>query len=367
MTRPQNTLSLQTAYRMGKHQLPHRVVMAPMTRARTTQPGNIPNDLMAHYYAQRASAALIITEATQISPQGQGYSFTPGIHSAEQIEGWKKVTHAVHKAGGKIILQLWHVGRMSHHMFHNGEKPVAPSALSPKARVWVVDQDNPKGHMIECPEPRALDKAGIKAIIQDFRQGAANAIKAGFDGVEIHGANGYLIDQFMRRTSNIRKDEYGGSIENRVRFMLEVAQAVTEEIGADKTGIRLAPFIKQRGMDDDEASDAVLHAAEKLNDMGLAYLHLAEADWDDAPSIPQSFREHLRTLFKNTIIVAGNYTQDKAEALLKAGYVDLIAFGRPFIANPNYPHKLFNQMPLQDFDSETLFGGNEKGYTDYQG
>ncbi|MDG1287984.1 MAG: alkene reductase [Rickettsiales bacterium] len=279
-------MKLEKSYELGNYRLPHRVVMAPMTRSRTTQPGNIPNALMASYYKQRAAhAAIIITEATQISQQGQGYSFTPGIHSKEQIEGWKLVTDAVHQEGGKIFLQLWHVGRLSHEMFHNGEKPVAPSAIEPNARIWAVDAENPKGAMFDCPEPRALSVEEIKTIIQDFRQAAANAIEAGFDGVEIHGANGYLLDQFMRRTSNIRTDEYGGDIENRVRFMLEVAQAVAEEVGADRTGIRLAPFIKQRGMDDDEAIDAVLYASKELGNLGLLYIHLAEADWDDAPQI----------------------------------------------------------------------------------
>ncbi len=357
---------LEQKYTLGHYSLPHRVVMAPMTRSRSTQPGNTPNEMMATYYGQRAGhAALIVTEATQISPQGQGYSFTPGIHSKEQIEGWKLVTDAVHKAGGRIFLQLWHVGRMSHEMFHNGEKPVAPSALDPDARVWVVNDEYPNGGMVQCPTPRALTKPEIKDIIEDFRQGAANAIEAGFDGVEIHGANGYLIDQFMRRTSNKRDDEYGGDMENRVRFMLEVAEAVVSEVGADRTGIRLAPFIKQRGMDDDEATDAVLFASEKLSDLGLLYIHLAEADWDDAPQIPEDFRHKLRKVYNGTIMVAGNYTEAKAEPLLEKDLIDLVAFGRPFIANPDYPEKLFAHTPLVEFDGNTLFGGTEKGYTDY--
>jgi N-ethylmaleimide reductase len=357
-----STLQLKKPFNLGNYELPHRVVMAPMTRARTTQPGNIPNELMAIYYAQRASAALIITEATQISQQGQGYSFTPGIHSKEHIAGWKKVTDAVHKAGGKIFLQLWHVGRMSHEMFHEGEAPVAPSAISPNARVWVADDSNPTGHMVECPTPRALNKKEIHAIISDFRQGAINAIEAGFDGVEIHGANGYLIDQFMRRTSNTRNDEYGGNIENRLRFMIEVVRTVVEAVGSNKTGIRLAPFVKQRGMDDDEAVEAVLQASKTLNELGIAYIHLAEADWDDAPSVSDEFRHDLRKNFSGAIIVAGNYTAKKAEKLLAANLVDLVAFGRPFIANPDFPARLFSNQPLRNFIPEKLFGGGKEGY-----
>jgi N-ethylmaleimide reductase len=356
---------LENKYNLGNLNLPSRVLMAPMTRSRTTQPGNIPNELMAEYYTQRASAALIISEATQVSQQGQGYSFTPGIHSAEQIEGWKLVTKAVHDAGGRIFLQLWHVGRLSHEMFHNGKKPVAPSAISPNARIWAVNDEHPNGGMIDCPEPRALTKDEITSIVEDFRQGAGNAIKAGFDGVEIHGANGYLIDQFMRRTSNKRDDEYGGGIANRVRFMLEVAKAVADEVGVKKTGIRLAPFIKQRGMDDDEAIDAVLYAAKELDKIGLVYIHLAEADWDDAPKIPEAFRHELRKVYNGSIIVAGNYTKEKAEILLKKDLVDMVAFGRPFISNPDYPHKLFGNIDLVGFDTDKLFGGNAEGYTDY--
>lgn len=359
-------MKLEQHYMLGRFLLPHRVVMAPMTRSRSTQPGNIPNQMMATYYAQRAKhAALIISEATQISTQGQGYSFTPGIYSKEQIAGWKLVTEAVHQQGGRIFLQLWHVGRMSHDVFHSGKKPVAPSALKPNACVWVADNENPQGRMLECPTPYALSGAEIKTIVEDFRRAASNAIEAGFDGVEIHGANGYLIDQFLRRTSNIRDDEYGGSIENRVRFMVEVATAVANEVGASRTGIRLSPFIKQRGMDDDETIDAVLFAAKILSKLGLLYIHIAEADWDDAPQIPDDFRHKLRSSFNGAIIVAGNYTEAKAEPLLEENLIDLVAFGRPFIANPNFPEKLFAHEKLADFDPNALFGGSDKGYVDY--
>ena len=350
---------------LGSLELKNHFVMAPMTRSRTTQPGDIPNDMMAEYYAQRASSAgLIITEATQISNQGKGYSFTPGIHTARHIEGWKKITKSVHDQGGKIFLQLWHVGRMSHPSLHEDGQTVGPSALAPGARVWIVNESG-TGEMLECPTPRALDHSEIKDVINDFRIGAKNAIEAGFDGVEIHGANGYLIDQFLRRTSNHRTDEYGGDIANRIRLAVEIAKAVTEEIGAEKTGIRLAPFIKQRGMDDEESVDAILELAKELNKLNLVYIHLAEADWDDAPQVDIQFRHDLRSVYDGKVIVAGNYSVEKGEALINENLVDLVAFGRPFIANPDFPERYKNDWAMADFDPDTLFGGDENGYTTY--
>ncbi|MBL8297801.1 MAG: alkene reductase [Rhodanobacteraceae bacterium] len=341
----------------------NRVVMAPMTRCRTSQPGNRPNAAMATYYAQRAGAGLIVSEATQVSPQGQGYSFTPGIHSEEQIAGWRLVTDAVHAAGGHIFLQLWHVGRMSHPSFHDGDLPVAPSAIQPDAQVWIV-QDG-IGAMVDCPMPRALATGEIPGVVDQFRRGAANAIAAGFDGIEIHGANGYLIDQFLRSTSNQRDDDYGGSIVKRVRLLCKVVEAVVAEIGAGRTGVRLSPFITARGMACPEIIPAILHAARKLDALDIAYIHLAEADWDDAPQVPDSFRHALRTAFRGRLIVAGRYDQVRAEAILKAGLADLVAFGRPFIANPDLPRRLACGMALADFDPATLFGGDERGYLDY--
>lgn len=344
--------------------LPNRVVMAPMTRSRSTQPGDIPNIEMAKYYAQRASAGLIITEATQISKQGQGYSFTPGIYNETQIQGWRKVTEAVHAAGGRIVLQLWHVGRMSHPSFHADGLPIAPSALSPNARVWVVGVDG-VGRMLDCPIPREMNAVDIQNVISEFRLGAANAISAGFDGVEIHGGNGYLIDQFLRTTSNRRTDEYGGVLENRIRFAHEVVAAVATEIGAERTGVRLAPFITQRNMNCPEIISAILALTKLLDEMRIAYIHLAEADWDDAPQIDDSFREKLRQTFRGRIMVAGNYSATRAEAILSSGLVDLVAFGRPFIANPDLPRRFLLNAPLAQFDQTLLFGGNARGYTDY--
>ena len=351
--------------RIGAVDLKNRIVMAPMTRSRSAQPGNIPTPLMAKYYQQRASAGLIITEATQISPQGQGYSWTPGIHSPEQISGWRQVTDAVHQVGGKIFSQLWHVGRMSHESFHPDGKPVAPSALAPDAQVWVVGEDG-VGRMVDSPIPRELTHDDIGQVIADYRQAALNAIDAGFDGVEVHGGNGYLIDQFLRRSSNKRTDEYGGSLANRVRFAQEVLEAISDAIGADRTGIRLAPFITQRGMDDPQAIEAILALAAWCEQKGIAFIHLAEADWDDAPQVPYEFRETLRATFSGAIIVAGNYTQEKAEKFLAAGIVDLVAFGRPFVANPDFPRRLEENLPLAPISNHAaLFGGQEAGYTDY--
>ena len=354
-----------TPLEFGASRLPNRIALAPMTRSRTTQPGDIPNKMMAEYYSQRASAGLIITEATQISPQGQGYSFTPGIHTPEQIAGWRLVTDAVHEKGGRIFLQLWHVGRMSHESFHADGKPVAPSALKPEARVWVADPETGVGGMVDCPEPRALTLEEIPGIVDDFRQGAANAMAAGFDGVEIHGGNGYLIDEFLRRSSNHREDKYGGTQENRIRFLVEVTEAVSNEIGADRTGIRLSPYITQRNMADDEIIEVILNVASELDRIGLLYIHLAEADWDDAPAIPVRFRHALRACYEGTIIVAGKYTQERAMLIIETRLADVVAFGRPFIANPDLPMRMEQALPLADFDSETLFGGSELGYSDY--
>lgn len=350
---------------LGPLTLPNRIAMAPMTRSRTTRPGDIPNAMMAEYYAQRASAGLIITEATQISRQGQGYSFTPGIYSPEQIEGGRLVTDAVHAADGKIFLQIWHVGRMSHESFHPDGKPVAPSALSPDAQVWVVDPASGEGGMVDCPVPRALETAEIADVVDDFRRGASNAIAAGFDGVEIHGANGYLIDEFLRRSSNHRTDRYGGSQANRIRFLTEVAEAVAAEVGPERTGIRLSPYITQRNMADDEIIETILKAANELDRIGLTYIHLSEADWDDAPEIPEQFRHDLRAVYAGKIIVAGKYTKERGEKIIRDGLADLVAYARLFIANPDLPRRFRDNLPLADFDPSTLFGGTESGYSDY--
>lgn len=355
--------TLLSRYNLKGLELKSRMVMAPMTRSRSQQPGNIPTELMGQYYAQRSGAGLIISEATQISPQGQGYSFTPGIYSAEQIEGWSKVTDAVHQNNGSIYCQLWHVGRMSHPVFHQGQKPVAPSALAPNARVWV--SENGVGQMWECPQPRALEITEITTIIMDYVRAARNAMQAGFDGVEIHAANGYLVDQFMRTSSNVRTDEYGGDMEGRLRFVKQILRGICAAIGAGKVGIRIAPFIKARGMECPEILTALLNLADYAQDLGIAYIHLSEADWDDAPVVPDQFRDELRQRFSGAIIGTGHYSPDKAEDLLQKGSIDLAGFGRPFISNPDYPYRVQHGLPLNDLDPSTLFGGDARGYTDY--
>lgn len=345
----------------------NRIVMAPMTRSRTLQPGDIPSELNARYYAQRANCGLIISEATQISQQGKGYAMTPGIYSDEQIAGWRLVTNAVHQSGGKIFLQLWHVGRVSHPKLQSHcQLPVAPSAIKPcDTQVYLLEKDGtPK--FVDCEIPRALETDEISKIVDDFRQAARNAIKAGFDGVEIHGANGYLIDQFLRSNSNHRSDGYGGRRENRTRFLLEVAEAVAEQIGAERTGVRLSPYITFKDMNDPEIIDTILLAARGLDKIGVAYVHLSEADWDDAPVIPDQFRHDLRGCYSGTVIVAGAYTRERADKIIDSRMADMVAFGRPFIANPDFPYRLLNNLPLATPDPNTFFGGGEAGYTDYK-
>ncbi|HFQ4861009.1 TPA: alkene reductase [Vibrio vulnificus] len=345
--------------------LQNRVVMAPMTRARTSQPGNIPNAMMATYYQQRASAGLIISEATQISDDSQGYSFTPGVYTDEQVAGWKRVTQAVKSQDAAMFCQLWHVGRVSHPVFQKGAQPIAPSALAPvETKVWIADEQG-NGNMVDCVEPRAMTQDDIDRVVSDFAYAAKRAIEAGFDGVEIHGGNGYLIDQFLRTNSNHRTDQYGGSRENRIRFLLQVVDAVSQAIGADKVGVRLAPFITFKDMNCPDIVPTILEASKQLQARDIAYLHLSEADWEDAPEIPESFRIELREYFTNTIIVAGSYTQARADEVLKKGYADLVAFGRPFVSNPDLVARLKHQQPLAELDGATLFGGDERGYTDY--
>ncbi|HFQ4942120.1 TPA: alkene reductase [Vibrio vulnificus] len=345
--------------------LQNRVVMAPMTRARTSQPGNIPNAMMATYYTQRASAGLIISEATQISDDSQGYSFTPGVYTDEQVAGWKSVTQAVKSQDAAMFCQLWHVGRVSHPVFQKGEQPIAPSALAPvETKVWIADEHG-NGNMVDCVEPRAMSQDDIDRVVSDFAYAAKRAIEAGFDGVEIHGGNGYLIDQFLRTNSNHRTDQYGGSRENRIRFLLQVVDAVSQAIGADKVGVRLAPFITFKDMNCPDIVPTILEASKQLQARDIAYLHLSEADWEDAPEIPESFRIELREYFTNTIIVAGSYTQARADEVLEKGYADLVAFGRPFVSNPDLVARLKHQQPLAELDGATLFGGDERGYTDY--
>lgn len=360
--------TLFTPYNMEGILLKNRFLMAPMTRSRASQPGDIPNALMAEYYGQRASAGLIITEATQISLQGKGYSKTPGIYTKEQIEGWKLITNEVHKKGSKIFLQLWHVGRVSSSKV-NGLQPIGPSAkIAKETKVYIFDgAPNGDATFVPVETPKAMQNEDIAQVIEEFRIGAKNAIEAGFDGVEIHGANGYLIDQFLRSNSNFRVDDYGGSKENRVRLLTEITKAVVNEIGSEKTGVRLSPFISFKDMNDPEILETIELATKKMEDIGITYIHLCEADWDDAPQIPLSFRHQLRDTFSKTIIATGNKTPKEANELLDDNLVDLVGFGRHFLTNPDYPKRVKLNAPLNKItDNHTLFGGGTaKGYTDY--
>jgi N-ethylmaleimide reductase len=363
-----NYQKLFQQYDLNGNQLKNRFLMAPMTRSRSSQPGNIPNAMMAEYYAQRSTAGIIITEAVQVSMQGMGYAKTPGIYSPEQIEGWKLITDAVHKNGSKIFLQLWHVGRVSSSKV-NGLQPIAPSAITAQNTSVYIFDGAPNGDATFVPvdEPREMSKADIDRVINEFVQGAKNAIEAGFDGVEIHGANGYLIDQFLRSNSNKRTDEYGGSKENRIRFLIEITKAVALAVGKEKTGVRLSPFISFKDMIDPEILNTIILAAKALNDLDIAYIHLCEADWDDAPQIPNDFRTELRSNFSNTIIATGNKTPEEGEQLIQDDLVDLIGYGRNFLANPDYPQRVEQNAVLNAIsDNHTLFGGGtERGYTDY--
>lgn len=359
---------LFSQYNMGPIALKNRFLMAPMTRSRSTQPGDIPNALMVEYYRQRSSAGLIISEATQISLQGKGYARTPGIYTKEQIEGWKQVTEAVHNKGGKIFLQLWHVGRVSSSQV-NGLQPIGPTASAAKnTRVYIFeDTTNGEASFIPVETPRSMTYRDIDQVVKEFAEGAGNAIEAGFDGIEIHGANGYLIDQFLRSNANQRLDEYGINTTNRIRLLLRIIKAVIAKVGKEKVGVRLSPFIKFKDMDDPEILKTIMAACRELNKQGIAYVHLCEADWDDAPEITDDFRIELRKVFTNTIIATGNKTPEAGEKLLKQNLVDLIGFGRKFLSNPDYPERVKQNAPLNEIsDGHTLFGGGDaRGYTDY--
>jgi len=358
------------SYHLNSIPLSNRIVMPPMTRSRAAR-GEVATALMAEYYAQRATAGLIITEGTQISRQGQGYAWTPGIYTPLQIQGWKKVTTAVHQKGGKIFAQLWHVGRVSHtSLQENGQAPVAPSAITAEGvKVFLArhgqDATSGIGEMVQHSAPRELTVFEIRQIVHDYAQAARNAMEAGFDGVELHGANGYLIEQFIDSQTNHRTDAYGGSLENRLRFLKEVTTAVADAIGADKVGVRQAPLTTLMGAIDDNPEETYIAAARLLNDIGVAYIHVAEADWDNAPEMPIGFKEAYRDAFKGTLIYSGKYTAERAEEALLNGWADLVGFGRPFIANPDLPYRLQNGLPLNEPVKHQFFGGGAEGYTDY--
>lgn len=354
------------SHSLGGLTLPNRIVMPPMTRSRASQPGDIPNALMAEYYAQRASAGLIVSEGTWISPLGKGYAWTPGIHTPGQIDGWRAITDAVHGAGGRIFAQLWHVGRLSHVRLLDGQSPVSSSALQAEGVQVYVDEADGQPGFVQASPPRALSTAEVRAIVEEYRQAARNAMAAGFDGVELHAANGYLVNQFIDSNANHRSDAYGGSLDNRLRFLDEVSRALVEAAGDPaRVGIRLAPLTTLNGCVDADPETTYIAAAKKLAEIGVGYIHIAEADWDDAPHMPDAFKQQLRAVFPGTLIYAGKYTAERARAALEAGWADLIAFGRPFVANPDLPERLRIGAPLAPHDRATLFGGDARGFTDY--
>jgi len=347
-------------FRLGDLELPNRVVMAPLTRNRAAHGNDAPQALAATYYRQRAGAGLIISEATQISQQGQGYIWTPGLYSEAQVEGWRRATGAVHEAGGRIFAQIWHVGRISHVSLQpNGGAPVAPSAIRAKTKTFI------EGGFAEVSEPRALEAAEIAAILEDYAQAALNAKRAGFDGIEIHAANGYLIDQFLRDGTNKREDAYGGSIENRARFALEVVDAVLKVWPAARVGIRLAPVSPANDIADSNPAALFGYLVARLSGRRLGYIHIVEgATQGDRNNAPFDYLA-LRRAFSGAYIANNGYTRELAIETLAEGRADLIAFGRSFISNPDLVERLRRGADLAPLDRATLYGGGEKGYTDY--
>ena len=344
---------------VGPYTLKNRFVMAPLTRNRAGK-GNVPQAMNVEYYAQRATAGLIITEGTQISPQGVGYPHTPGIHSEEQIVGWRKVTDAVHQRGAKIFLQLWHVGRISHPSLQpNGELPVAPSAIRPQGEAFTYQGLQP------FVTPRALKEKEMVGIVEQYRVAARNAKEAGFDGVEIHAANGYLLDQFLRDGSNKRTDGFGGPLENRIRLLLDVITAVTDVWGAGRVGVRISPLNSFNSMYDSDPQYTFGFVAEQLSSLALAYLHVVEGNFVKGDRVQEMDWGQLRRQYKGTYIANGGYDRDRAALALQEGHADLIAFGALYIANPDLPQRLAHNASLNAPDPQTYYGGDERGYTDY--
>jgi len=352
---------LFSPFLLGPLELRNRVVMAPMTRSRAT--GSLPNEMMATYYGQRASAGLIITEGVSPSPNGLGYARIPGIFSAGQTEGWKKIASAVHHRGGSIFMQIMHTGRVSHPLnLPPGGRVLAPSALSAPGQVWTD-----AGGMQDFPVPAEMSAGDLKDTLEEFAQGAANAIRAGFDGVEIHGANGYLVEQFLSPVTNQRSDLYGGNVENRVRFVLELARRVGNAIGRDRTAIRLSPYGAANGMEAyPELEKTYRYLAGELGKLGLAYLHLVDHSSMGAPIVPPSIKRFIRAAFGGPLILTGGYDRASAEADLRQGAADLIGFGKPFISNPDLVYRMQFSRPLAArLDKTTFYSAGDKGFTDY--
>lgn len=353
--------NLFTPLNLGALALPNRIFMAPLTRCRASE-GHIPNDLNAEYYSQRAAAGLIISEATSVSPCGYGYPNTPGIHTKEQVDGWKKVTEAVHAKGGHIYLQLWHVGRISHPAYQqDGVKPVAPSAIKPKGQVFTGST------MEEYVTPRALETDEIPGIISEYVHGATLAKEAGFDGVEIHNANGYLLDQFLRTGTNMRGDRYGGTLQNRARLTLEVTEAVVGVWGPDRVGIRFSPAGIFNDMHDNNPLETFGHVLSELNRFGLAYAHITKVTAQDIAhgAVEGVGPKELRPYWKGKVVSAGGFTLDSGNAALAEGWADAIAFGVPYLSNPDLTERLRRGAPLNTPDESTFYASGPKGYTDY--
>ncbi len=352
--------------KLGPLELSNRIVMAPMTRCRAGE-GDAPTALMAEYYAQRASAGLMITEGTPVSPQGRGYLWTPGIYTPEQVSGWGRIAEAVHQKNGHLFAQIWHVGRVSHTSLQpEGAAPEGPSDEQPEgASCFAYDQDGNPGN-VPTSRPQALDAEGIQRVREAFVQAARNAREAGLDGVEIHAANGYLFDEFLNAKVNQRDDDYGGSVENRCRFLLETLDAVADAIGMERTGVRISPNGQFNAMpEDDEMEATFIYLAKELDRRAIAYLHLNDQATFGMPSIPDGFLPKIRAAFSGPIILCGGYDAPRAKAAIDEGLADLVGFGVPFIANPDLPARLEHDWPLNEADRDSFYGGGEKGYTDY--
>lgn len=356
-----NEYKLLTPFSDGSIELKNHIVMAPMTRCRAI--GNVPNELMAEYYKQRSGAGLIITEGTSPSPNGLGYARIPGIFNKQQVEGWRKVTSAVHQNGSKIIVQLMHTGRISDALnMPEGSQILAPTAVKAAGQMWTDSKQ-----MQDFPVPKAMTAEDLEKTKAEFVAAAKNAMEAGFDGVELHGANGYLLEQFLSPISNIRTDNYGGSIENRCRFVIEVVTAVAVAIGKEKTGIRLSPYGVASDMPHyPEIPETYNYLSEQLNKIGIEHIHIVDHSTMGAPAVPLEIKKQIRKNFKNTIILSGGYNKERAESDIESGLGNIVAFGRPFINNPDLVDRFKNDLALSaDLKMDLFYSANEKGYTDY--
>ncbi len=356
---------LFTPIRIGDATLPNRIIMAPLTRCRTAEPDNIPTDLNVKYYAQRASAGLIISEALHIAKSAQGYAGSAGLFTDAQEAGWKRIVDAVHGKGGHMSAQIWHVGRVSHAYFHQGRAPVGPSAMEVQdAKCSIIQQDGSQAY-VPCTPCRALTADEIRIIVRQYRDSALRASHAGFDFVEEHAANGYLLQQFQADSANLRTDRYGGSLENRARIVLEVMDAMLEVVPPQKLGIRISPYFNINGIKENQPEEMALYLASAFKERNIAYLSVAEPSWVGGIALTDHFKEQIRHTYDGAIIYAGEYTAEKAETAIRSGLADAIGFGRPFIANPDLVTRIKQGGPYNAVDIPTIYKGGEKGYTDY--